>query len=86
LRIRSFACVWGETVFSYHIAKIADLIPLGILAVRLNRKRPVDPWMNVYSVAAGLTDEFKAKGGQETFKVSKANATAASENGFVRAH
>jgi hypothetical protein len=46
-------------MIDYYIAKLADLVPLCVLAVRLHRKWPSDGWMKVDMVTTA--DPFQAE-------------------------
>lgn len=61
----------------YYIAKLTNLVPLCVLAVRLHRKWPRDSRMKVNMVAAANSLKAKTKLEQQTLEIAKRDRTSA---------
>ncbi len=60
-------------MINYYIAKLADLIPLCVLAIRLDRKGAPHSRVNVDMVTAAYSLQAKAKLKQQTLQIPKAS-------------
>jgi hypothetical protein len=69
---------------SYYIAKLADLVPLCVLAVRLHRKWP--PHGGVKADVVTAADPFQAKTelDEQTLQIAKGDRSATSHDGIKR--
>jgi hypothetical protein len=67
-----------------YIAKLADLVPLCVLAVRLHRKWPPHGWMKVDMVTAADPFQAEAKLNQQMHQIAEGDRPAAAHYLFER--
>jgi hypothetical protein len=64
-------------MFADHIAKLPNLVVLCIMVIRLNRKRPINLWVDINSMAAPLAYQGKTQRTEQRFKIAEGNRSAA---------